>query len=234
MDGRARHKWEPVPLQDSPQPLQDSPQPLQHPHAATSMPQAAASMSAMPLPAASAAPGESSTSFVGGGESSTSFVRGGESSTSFVRGGESSTSFVGGVLSAIATHFGPYTALNTALTSRSEAEAAMGAVLGTKRSRHLTATADAVSGVLDCMRLVPSPFDTSPIRSPQAVHSLIARRVAGKNLVETPHALHASAHHGASTPSPQVRTWSRSARAQATAFSATRRWRRRPRPLRWT
>ena len=131
-------------------------------------------MSAMPLPAASAAPGESSTSF----------VRGGESSTSFVRGGESSTSFVGGVFSAIATHFGPYTALNTAPTSRSEAEAAMGAVLGTKRSRHLTATADAVSGVLDCMRLVPSPFDTSPIRSPQAVHSLIARRVAGKNLVE--------------------------------------------------
>jgi hypothetical protein len=224
MDGRARHKWEPVPLQDSPQPLQDSPQPLQHPHAATSMPQAAASMSAMPLPAASAAPSESSTSF----------VRGGESSTSFVGGGESSTSFVGGVLSAIATHFGPYTALNTAPTSRSEAEAAMGAVLGTKRSRHLTATADAVSGVLDCMRLVPSPFDTSPIRSPQAVHSLIARRVAGKNLVEIPHALHASAHHGASTPSPQVRTSSRSARAQATASSAMRRWRRRPRPLRWT
>ena len=204
MDGRARHKWEPVPLQDSPQPLQDSPQPLQHPHVAISMPQAAASMSAMPLPVASAAPGESSTSFVGG------------------------------VFSAIATHFGPYTALNTALNARSEAEAAMGAVLGTKRSRHLTATADAVSGVLDCMRLVPSPFDTSPIRSPQAVHSLIARRVAGKNLVEIPHALHASAHHGASTPSPQVRTSSRSARAQATASSAMRRWRRRPRPLRWT
>ena len=92
------------------------------------MPQAAASMSAMPLPTASAARDESSTSFVGG------FV------------------------SAIAAHFGP--------------------------KRHLTAAADAVSGVLDCMQLVPSPFDTSPIRSPQAVHSLIARHVAGKNLVE--------------------------------------------------
>ena len=35
-----------------------------------------------------------------------------------------------------------------------------------------------------CEEAVPSPQDTPPIRSPQAVHTFIAGRVAGKELVE--------------------------------------------------
>ena len=37
---------------------------------------------------------------------------------------------------------------------------------------------------VDCHRLVPQPVDVAPIRSPQSIHSLIAQRALGKNLVE--------------------------------------------------
>ena len=37
---------------------------------------------------------------------------------------------------------------------------------------------------VDCARLVPDIVDASPVRSPQALHSLIASRVANKTLVE--------------------------------------------------
>lgn len=35
-----------------------------------------------------------------------------------------------------------------------------------------------------CERLVPQPSDVSPIRSPMAVHTVLAKRFAGKDLVE--------------------------------------------------
>ena len=37
---------------------------------------------------------------------------------------------------------------------------------------------------VDCARLVPDIVDASPVRSPQALHSLIASRIANKTLVE--------------------------------------------------
>ena len=41
-----------------------------------------------------------------------------------------------------------------------------------------------VLGPEGCHGLVPSPVDATPIRSPQAVHTAIARRVAGLDLAE--------------------------------------------------
>ena len=46
-----------------------------------------------------------------------------------------------------------------------------------------TADAERRAGV-DCTRLVPAPVDTSPIRSPQAVHSALASRVQGMTVAE--------------------------------------------------
>ena len=36
----------------------------------------------------------------------------------------------------------------------------------------------------NCSAIVPEPFDISPIRSPQQVHSLLASYVRGKEIVE--------------------------------------------------
>jgi hypothetical protein len=44
--------------------------------------------------------------------------------------------------------------------------------------------APAATGAIDCSRLVPSPLDVSPIRSPQAVHTVLARAFSGKRLIE--------------------------------------------------
>ena len=38
--------------------------------------------------------------------------------------------------------------------------------------------------LVDCTKLVTNPIDASPIRSPQALHSAIASRLANRSLVE--------------------------------------------------
>ena len=48
----------------------------------------------------------------------------------------------------------------------------------------LAAAAGAASGSVDCRELVAHPVDAGPIRSPQDVHTVIAKHLVGKSVVE--------------------------------------------------
>ena len=48
----------------------------------------------------------------------------------------------------------------------------------------LAAAAGAATGSVDCKELVAHPVDTAPIRSPQDVHTVIAKRLVGRSVVE--------------------------------------------------
>ena len=41
-----------------------------------------------------------------------------------------------------------------------------------------------LQGTYDCAKMIPEPFDAPPVRSPQAVHTLLTQRFRGANVVQ--------------------------------------------------